>query len=349
MPSQEKAEPAAVSVIVVNHDRRQLLADCLDSLLRQSLTPLEILVVDNGSRDGSQQYLRDLKSPLVRLLELPSNLGFAAANNRALKVARGEFIALLNNDAVAESKWLERLIQPLRSDPCCGMCASKILLEGGIIDKVGHLLFLDGQNRGRGTGEPDRGQYDQSQEVLLPDGCAAAYRRELLHQVGGFDEDFFAYADDADLGLRARWLGWSCQYVPGAVVVHRQSATTSRYSPQKIFWVERNRCWLAAKNFPWFVLLAGPFLTLYRWSWNLAAALRGRGAAGQFRRQGGWGGAATTVLRANWEALRRLPTMLRKRSQVRRSRKLSDWEFFRLIWKYRIRARELAFQDPEKG
>ncbi len=337
-----------VSVVVVNYDRVELLKECLASLLQQTLQPLEIIVADNGSQDGSREFVRGLRNPAVVLLSLEANQGFSVANNRAVDIAQGDYIALLNNDAVAEPQWLESLLTPLLEDAGCGMCASKILLNPETIDKVGHLIFPDGQNRGRGTGQLDRGQFDEAGEVLLPDGCAAIYRRELWDQTGGMDEDFFAYADDADLGLRARWLGWSCRYVPQAVVWHRQSSTTSPYAEQKIFWVERNRVWLAVKNLPWFVLLLNPVLTLYRWGWNFLAAVLGRGAADKFRRREGWTRAARTVLRANFCAWRGLGGVWEKRREIRRQRCLSDWAFLRLIWKYRISARELAFGDPER-
>jgi len=346
-PGKETAPPR-VSVVVVNQDRVELLKECLSSLLQQTLQPLEIIVADNGSQDGSREFVGGLTESGVSLLAFEDNQGFAAANNRAVEAARGSYIALLNNDAIADPKWLESLLGPLLEDSKCGMCASKILLNPKTIDKAGHLIYLDGQNRGRGTGQIDRGQFDQPSEVLLPDGCAALYRRELWDQTGGMDEDFFAYADDADLGLRARWLGWTCRYVPQAVVWHRQSSTTAPYAEQKIFWIERNRVWLAVKNLPWYLLLMNPVLTLYRWSWNLLAALLGQGAADKFRRREGWARAARTVLRANLCAWLKVGRVWGKRREIRRQKSLSDWEFLRLIWKYRISARELAFDDPER-
>ena len=137
-----------------------------------------------------------------------------------------------------------------------GMAASKILVyeDPRRIDKAGHLIYPDGQNRGRGSGELDAGQYDRVEEVLWPDGCAAMYRREMLDQIGGFDEDFFAYADDAELGLRARIAGWKCLYIPSAVVRHHRGATLGVRSSRRLELIERNRVLLAAKLFPWSLL-----------------------------------------------------------------------------------------------
>lgn len=343
-------DASLVSVVVVNWNRAELLNECLKSLIRQSWPSFEILVVDNGSSDASQSVVRSFLSQNVRLLAQPANLGFAAGANQGIRVARGRFVALLNNDAVAEPDWLQRLVEAMEPAPDVGMCACKIRLAASpLIDKAGHLIYLDGQNRGRGSGEPDRGQYDRVEEALFPDGCAALYRKSLLDELGGFDADFFAYGDDADLGLRARWRGWGCLYVPQAVVHHRHSSTLGPYSMRKVYWVERNRLWVAIKNFPLPLLLLGPLFTLNRWAWNLAAALSGRGAAGAFRRGASWSGLFSTFGRAMLDSARQWPAMWKKRKAIRARRRLSDWEFCRLLLRYRISARRLAFQDPENG
>ena len=170
----------------------------------------------------------------------------------------------------------------------------------------------------------------------------------MLEEVGGFDEAFFAYADDADVGLRARLLGWRCVYVPGAVVAHRHSSTTGSYSVQKIFWVERNRLWLAVKSFPVALLLVSPLFTLYRWCWNLFAALTGRGAAGNFRTDHSVPTLAWTIVRAYWDGFGGLIAMWKKRQKVRRNRRLGDVEFYRLLWRFRISARVLAMNDRDE-
>jgi len=167
----------------------------------------------------------------------------------------------------------------------------------------------------------------------------------VLKEIGGFDEDFFAYADDADLGLRARLLGWTCVYVPDAVVAHQHSSTTGSYARDKIYWVERNRFWLAVKSFPLPLLLLNPFFTLYRWLWNLLAAFLGQGAAGHFRRGHSLWLLTKTILRANWDAIRGLGNFLEKRRKIRKSRRLSDLSFYRLLWRFRISARVLALRD----
>ena len=335
-----------VSVLIVNHNRADLLEECIESVLAQDHRAIEVIVVDNGSMDGSEDVVRRLLDPRVRFVGLPRNLGFAGGCNHGFKSSRGAWIALINNDAVAESNWLSSMVSTMKRHPEAGMCASRILFhESSIVDKAGHLIFWDGQNRGRGTGENDSDAFGREEEALFPDGCAALYRRELILQVRGFDEDFFAYADDADLGLRARLLGWGCVYSPDAVVFHRHSSTSGRFSPEKIYLVERNRVWLAVKTFPWPLLLANPFFTAYRWAWNLAAFSIGRGAAGNFRRERTARALTGAVLRAFLDGLGGFPKMLAKRKEIRRTRVLSDRDFVRLLWRFRITARTLAWKD----
>ena len=219
-------------MVVVNWNRKELLRACLASLARQVGVPFETIVVDNGSTDGSAE-MAAAEFP-ARVIRNSENRGFCAANNQGISAARGDFIALLNNDAEAEPGWLAALARACAKAPEVGMAASKILVweDPRRIDKAGHLIFPDGQNRGRGAGAPDLGQFDREEEVLWPDGCAALYRRRMLEQIGGFDEDFFAYGDDAELGLRARIAGWKCLYTPEAVVRHHRGATMGKARPR---------------------------------------------------------------------------------------------------------------------
>ena len=336
-----------VSVVVVNYNRADLLRECLVSLAAQTYPFLEILVVDNGSSDHSLKVVRSFSDERFRLLSQDHNLGFAGGCNVAIREARGEFVALINNDAVATERWIEKLINVIRSsDPSIGMWASKVLFfETDIIDKAGHLIYPDGQNRGRGTGEKDCGQYERVEETLFPDGCAALYRKRMLEEVGGFDETFFAYGDDADLGIRGHWMGWKCLYVPNAVVYHHHSSTSGRFSTQKIYWIERNRFWLAVKNFPLPLLMISPIFTLNRWLWNLLAALLRRGPAGNFRREASLWSLVSTIARAYGDGLWQLRQMFRKRHQIRKTRRITDLDFYRLLFRFRISARVLAIRD----
>lgn len=341
-----------ISVIVVNFNRADLLRACLLSLRGQTFSDLEILVVDNGSTDSSRAEVRQMseEDARIRLVTLAVNTGFAAGCNYGIREARGELIALLNNDAEADPEWLAMLASAVNRHPQFGMFASKILFFGSTrIDKAGHLIYWDGQNRGRGTGESDRGQYDREEEALFPDGCAGLYRKKLLEEAGGFPESFFAYGDDADLGFRARWLGWRCLYVPTAVVHHHHSSTMGRFSPQKVYWVERNRLWVAARNFPLCLLLLNPFFMLYRWKWNFLAGMMGRGAAGHFRKQSSGWQMTATALRAIWDGIAGLPRCFRVRRENMRRRRITTLDFLRTLWRFRISARDLAFKDQQQA
>jgi GT2 family glycosyltransferase len=212
------------------------------------------------------------------------------------------------------------------------------------IDKAGHLIYPDGQNRGRGSGEIDAGQYDRIEEVLWPDGCAAMYRREMLDEIGGFDEDFFAYADDAELGLRARIAGWKCIYIPRAAVRHHRGATLGVRSSRRLELIERNRVLLAAKLFPWSLLWLNGAYYLARLGASLWAAARGRGEVGQYRGIRGKLQAAVALVKGDFQALKLIPRMLGKRRHVNRIRKLSPREVRKLILHYRIPLKQLTEQ-----
>ncbi len=337
-------------MIVVNYERCDLLRACLDSLAAQRAPEFEVIVVDNGSRDGSpgmveREYVPRAQ-PRFKLIRNAFNRGFCAANNQGFAAARGRLVALLNNDAEASPGWLSALAAAFRGRPRVGMAASKILVyeDPRRIDKAGHLIYPDGQNRGRGSGEIDRGQYDRLEEVLWPDGCAAMYRRDMLEEIGGFDEDFFAYADDAELGLRARIAGWTCLYVPDAVVRHHRGATLGVASGRRIELIERNRVLLAVKLFPLSLLALNPWYFALRLAAGLWAGVRGRG---ETRRFPGWRGKlllAVSILKGDLAALRLVPKMLRKRRAIARSRKLSAGQVRALIERHRIPLKTLMEQ-----
>ena len=338
-----------VSIIVVNWNGMRFLDDCLASLRDQTWPHREFILVDNGSRDGSTERLRSWaqRLPCAQAIYLPENTGFCRANNLAFARARGEWIALFNNDAIARPNWLEELIRQRDVVPGIGMVGGKILFQepDGVIDKAGHLIYWDGQNRGRGTMEPDNGQYDKAEEILWPDACAALYHRKLFEETGGFDESFFAYGDDADLGMRARLLGWRAWYVPTAVVHHRHSATAGAYSPLKIMLVERNRLLLAIKNFPLLLLLQNPYWTFRRVGWYAYAALRRQGSAARFVENHGWGRMLLNLAWSYAGVARLLPGALQSRRRIQRTKRLSNDQAMELLRRFRIDVRDLTLRD----
>lgn len=333
-----------VSVIVANLNRRDLLGRCLESLWKQTRSDFEVIVVDNGSSDGSLEFLQSLSESRLRIVPLPVNRGFAGGCNAGIQQAQGLYIATLNNDAEADPRWLEELVGGMESGSSVGMCASKILFHGdrNRIDKVGHLIYPDGLNHGRGSGEQDRGQFERREEVLFPDGAAALYRREMLDVIGLFDERFFAYGDDADLGLRGRLAGWSCLYIPTAIVYHVHSATAGEFSPLKAFLIERNRIWVALKTFPLSLLVVSPFFTVLRLACHAYGSLFMVGSSGQYAAECSRSQLVLMILKAYWSGLKFFPEMWRSRRKIRRFARLSDRDFANLIRKHRITLRALT-------
>ncbi len=328
--------------MVVNWNRKELLRACLRSLERQRGVSAEVIVVDNGSADGSADVAE--KEFGARVIRNGENRGFCAANNQGIAAARGEFIALLNNDAEAEPGWLEALLQACSREPEIGMAASKVLVweDPRRIDKVGHLIYPDGQNRGRGSGALDSGQFDREEDVLWPDGCAAMYRRAMLDQIGGFDEDFFAYGDDAELGLRARIAGWRCIYTPLAVVRHHRGTTLGKDSVRRLELIERNRLLLALKLFPWSLLWLNPFYFALRLAAGAVLAQQGAGDTAHFPGLRGKFAIAGALLRGDLAAILLAPRVLGKRAGVRSIRRLTPGQVRRLILSHRLSLREVA-------
>ena len=327
---------------MVNWNRRELLRACLRSLEQQTGIPFETIVVDNGSSDGSADLAETEFG--ARVIRNPDNRGFCAANNQGIAAAQGDFIALLNNDAEAEPGWLAALHAACSRAPDVGMAASKILVweDPARIDKAGHLIFPDGQNRGRGSGERDRGQFDREEEVLWPDGCAALYRKSMLDRIGGFDEDFFAYGDDAELGLRARIAGWKCIYTPLAVVRHHRGSTLGKGSADRLALIERNRLLLALKLFPGSLLWLNPVFFAARLAAGAVLAGRSAGDTVHFRGLRGKLAMAAALVRGDAAALRLAPRILRKRASVNAIRRLTPGDVRRLLLAHRLSLREVA-------
>ncbi len=336
-----------VSIIILNWNGKEYLGKCLRSLKKQTYKNFEVILVDNGSTDGSIDYVKDNFGHFIKLIQNNTNLGFARGNNIGIKNSKGKYILLLNNDTRTDSVWVEELVKVAEGDDKIGMCASKVLSLDNpkIIDNVGHLIYKDGLNRGRGRLEYDKGQYDTAEEVFFPSGCAATYRKKMLDEIGGFDEDFFAYCDDTDIGIRGRLAGWKSVYVPKAIVYHKYSASTSPYSLFKAFHAERNRLWIAVKYFPLPILLCNPYYAALRTLFQLYGALTRKGAAGRFKEEFTSAELFLTLLRAYFSAMKGLPKMWRRRKEIHKLQKVSNSEVDRWFKKFRISLTELALKE----
>jgi GT2 family glycosyltransferase len=324
-----------VTVVVPTLAADETLEECLVSLARQTFSDFEVIVVDNSGRRAARANGR------VRVIANDRNVGFGAAVNQAFRQSHGSYLAVLNDDAAAHPRWLEALHEAMEPRPDVGMCASQVRHAGeDKLDSAGMLLCLDGSSKQRGHLESPA-SYARQEEALLPSGSAALYRREMLEEIGLFDESFFLYCEDTDLGLRARWAGWECLYVPQAVVEHRYSHSSGKASALKAYYVERNRLFVIFKNFPLLDLLRVPFYATARYFWHFAYALRGRGKASDFRREGGsvallpW-----YVVRGHLELLARFPQVLRQRRALKR--RLTARQFRRLMRRYSITPRQVA-------
>lgn len=343
----EYSPSTPASVLVVNWNGREHLEVCLSSLLRQTLAGVEVVLVDNASSDDSVAWVRERFGDAVRVLEQKENLGYAGGLNAGIRAARGRYLLALNSDTEVDAECLARLVAAADQRPDAGMFAPKILSfdDRRVLDNVGHLLYPDGLSRGRGRLEPDCGQYDREEEIVLPSGCAVLLRRAMLADIGLFDADLFAYCDDTDLGLRARLAGWRCRSVPSAVVYHKYSAASAAYSPLKAFLVERNRAWVAVKCLPAPLLIASPFFTAARLAAQAWGALRRRGAAGRFASTHSPMALIAVLLRAYAAALRGLPRAWRKRRAIQQSRRVSTWDAIDWLRRYGMGVREVALKD----
>jgi GT2 family glycosyltransferase len=241
-----------VSIVVLNWNGRHLLERCLPSVLHQDSPEYEVVLFDNGSTDGSVDWVRH-HFPTVRPMCSDRNLGFARGNNQAIRATEAPYIALLNNDAEPAPDWLSELMRAAESSPGVGMCASKMVRasDPSIMDACGIEVDRAGIGWNRYSGERDRPEETVPYEVFGPCAGAALYRRAMLDQVGLFDEDYFIYYEDIDLAWRAQRAGWRCLYVPSARVTHRHSGTVGEGSPLKKYLLGRNKVWTLIKNYPW--------------------------------------------------------------------------------------------------
>jgi GT2 family glycosyltransferase len=315
--------PPLISVIIPNWNGARHLPTCLDSLRRQTYPHVEVIVVDNNSSDDSLA-LMEREYPEVRVIRLNENRGYAGGVNTGIRAAQGEIIVVLNNDTEADPRWLAELSAGLERHPKAGAATSKMLLfdEREIINSVGDFYTVEGIPGNRGVWQRDEGQFDEEEKVFSPCGGASAFRRSMLEDLASkgqdqadppevFDEDFFAYCEDVDLGWRAQLAGYQCLYVPTAIIYHRLSATGGGRIAS--YYTGRNFIYILAKDYPASLFRKhwpGIILAQLRISWEALKAWRGEAARARLRGQ----------LAGLWY----LPRMLRKRRAIQRSRTVSD-------------------------
>lgn len=318
-----------IAVIIVTWNASKLINEVLDALCRQMLVPAKILVIDNGSQDFNALSEIVGRHAGCELLDLQKNIGFAAANNVGFeRCVEFDCIALLNPDAVPDPEWLARLAFAAKTYPGCASFASRLIdyANRQLLDGAGDYLTLLGKPGRRGKGELEKGRLSKPDEVFSPCAAAALYRRQVLVDAGGFDEDYFCYVEDIDLGFRLRLAGYKSLYVPDAVVHHVGAATTGgQHSDFSVYHGHRNLVWAFVKNMPgilfWLLLPLHIAMNLVSILWF---ALQGRGRV---------------IVRAKRDALLGLPKMWRKRQTIQSTRVATVREIWRLLDKQIVPAR----------
>jgi len=300
------------SIIIPNWNGIHHLPGCLDALRTQTYSQTEVILVDNGSTDGSQAFVTE-HYPEVHLLELERNLGLTGGNNIGFDAARGEILVSLNNDTEAHPRFIEALVTALIEHPEAGMAAAKMLLfdRRDHIHSAGDGYGQDGIPFNRGVWQRDEGQFDEPGWIFGGCGGAVAYRRTMLDEIGMFDESFFMYCEDVDLNWRAQLAGWRCWYAPQAVVYHKLSATGG--GPIASYYTGRNTLWVIAKNYPG-ALLRKHWLRIVRAQWAVT-----RDALGAWR-----GEAARARLRGQLAGFFRLPGRLGQRRDIQSARRVPE-------------------------
>ena len=336
-------ESPLISIIIPHWRGEEILLRGLNHLQKIRYQPIEILLIDNGCDDGSIR-IAGQRFPDLKILKTGSNLGFAGACNLGLKTAKGKYAALLNNDAVVTSEWLNPLVQVMERDPLVAACQPKILsldspekfdyagAAGGFLDVLGYPFC-----RGRifSTLEPDRHQYDDEADIFWASGACCLLRMSTLSEIGLLDEQFFAHMEEIDLNWRMHLAGYRVVAVPSSVVYHQAGSTLHASSPRKTYLNHRNGLLILLKNYSPARLLA--FLPV-RFLLDVVEALRSLLSLRWLH--------ALMVLRAHFHILTHLPRILHQRRQSRSLRRIPDAtiqaKFYRrsIVWDYFVRGRK---------
>lgn len=236
----------SVSVVILSYNSKEDLKECIPSLISQTYQDFEIIIVDNASTDGSEEFIR-LNYPEIKVVQTCKNLGYAAGNNAGFEVAEGEYIVVVNPDTVADPEWLAELINPFESDPTIAATTSKILIyyQKDKINTCANTSHYTGLTFCRGLNK-SASELDDYQPVGAVSGCSFAIRSAMFKNINGFDSDFFLYQEDADLSWRIRFAGGKIMYVPESIIYHKFKLSIA---PQKEFYLERNRYLILLKNF----------------------------------------------------------------------------------------------------
>ena len=309
-----------VSIIIVTWNSAAYFSRCLECLAAQTFKDFEVVLIDNGSKDGCLDGVEN-HMPVLRLQveRLGENKGFAAANNLGAHMAQGRWLALLNSDAFPETNWLEELLKAAKNNPEFSFFASRQLQENApnLLDGAGDIFHISGLAWRRFAGWPSAQFGLETEEVFSPCAAAALYSREAFLRVGGFDEDFFSYHEDVDLGFRLRLQGFRSLYVPDAIVLHAGSATLGAQSDFALYHWQRNYIWSFVQNMPSALLWeALPSHLMANIIHQISYTFQGRGRI---------------LWKAKKDALCGLSHALHKRRKIQKMRKAGNRELLKMM------------------
>lgn len=307
-----------VSVIIPNWNGQNLLGPCLESLYRQEFDDFETILVDNGSTDESIVFVEKY-FPQVTIIRLEENRGFSAAVNAGISASVSPYICLLNNDTEVDPRWLGEIVAALDANPDLGSAASKILFfsDRTTVNSAGDEFSLFGVAYQKRLMRGDGDLFSVPRYVFSACGAAALYRREILEKVGLFDEAFFAYQEDVDIGFRIQLAGYHCLFVPTAIVYHKYHATSSRNSNLWFYLRERNKYFILIKNLSGKLLFLCFPLVLLQEAFSVFEAM--------------WRGYIGAYWRARRDLWSYLPHLLRERRNIQARRVVGDVYMFGIM------------------
>lgn len=309
---------------MVNWNGMDHLQECLSSLYKQTFKLFEIILVDNGSTDGSAEFVKE-NFPDTKIIKLKQNEGFCKGNNLGLQNASGDFIALLNNDARADKLWLQELFNAMAMDSQIGICASCLVnyFNPTIIDTAGDGYDISGVGFKIGNRLPVS-DFKEKRDVFGACAGAALYRRSMVEKIGFFDEDFFILGEDIDLSFRARLANYRCLYVPEAIVYHKINNSVGVGSDFLVYHARRNVEYTYFKNMPTpLLLLTFPLHCLYEILTAFEAI-----TAGKFK----------IFLKSKMDFLKNFPQVLKKRKYIQQNKNVKLSKLLALFsWNYLLR------------
>jgi GT2 family glycosyltransferase len=307
------------SIIILCWNSDQTISKCLDALSAQTNKDFEILLIDNGSPVPiSNEMIRKYPDLRIHFFALEKNLGFAGGNNFAASKANAAYLVLLNADAFPRADWLENIYYGITKYPNCFYTSKQIIADRpDRLDGTGDVYHASGMVWRNSYNTLMSALVDREGEVFSACGAAAVFPSLAFRQVNGFDDDYFSYVEDIDLGFRLRLIGYRCMYLPSAVVLHMGSGSTSRRSDLAVYYSQRNLVWTFIKDMPgiWIWVLAPLHLVANLFMIALSIS----------RKQG------KITMKAKWDAIRNLRSIIQKRRQVQSKRIVSAWRVIKTM------------------